>query len=810
MARYPFCGDLASLVVTRDGTTNVLSVVGGETITAWNAHTGGTQYTNLASDAGGTTVFDHVVVDDGTGTWGKGVIPQFWGPDTVPTLWLQAGSSPRVLVGTASPQAAVDSAVATLTPLINAAGGGGGGGGTPPATTYNIKGYGAVGNGLVADEGPAIRSAIAAASAGGGGVVFVPAGTYNLASQVLIPGGVTIQGAGTGASTIVQKYWPNPAGVGWLSNGDSMIEAQGSLGTARTCAAVAGGGVAVITGISSTTGLAAGNYLLLASQDYYWSGYPTRYKGEIVRIKSVDSSTQVTIYGVTRDKYTTSPTVSPITMVANVGISDLSIVNGEPGTTHATGMLRFSYCRNVRVVNVEMVGSDFAGVRLTSCNNVLVSQCILRDFTDVSANSQLGYGVLAELATDQVVMDGCYIARVRHAFTTGGLGGFAGGPHNIVVSNNVATECSETAFDTHQIGGGITFVGNSAMGCSNAGYTSRSTDTRFLSNSASYCKTGIVVWGESGGTGHGTEIRGNVFRHIWGDFGARVYDADRVVIADNTIDLTSSAGIFVNSAATRLYIIGNRISNTGIDGGSARGGIEIAAGLTCTGWRIESNFFSNGTATTGEQDSGPGLMTYAIRNQSTGLTGSYFAFNSAVGLVTGMIFDAATGNVALRNYELDKPIPTDDVSAHTAATTSVHGIANTANLQTIVGTTNAIAAHAAHDSGQDPHGDRAFASGLLSGGGGGGGAAVFYNVKDHGAIGGGSSTSGGDTAAINNGDRRRIRGRWRDRLLPARPVHDQSAATTSPPTCTCSARKARAGTGRTTRAPCRPRRPRCS
>src|SRR6185437_5135803 len=46
------------------------------------------------------------------------------------------------------------------------------------AGVYNVRDYGAVGDG-VTDDGPAVRAALAAAFAAGGGAVYLPAGVYN-------------------------------------------------------------------------------------------------------------------------------------------------------------------------------------------------------------------------------------------------------------------------------------------------------------------------------------------------------------------------------------------------------------------------------------------------------------------------------------------------------------------------------------------------------------------------------------------------------------------------------------------------------
>lgn len=60
---------------------------------------------------------------------------------------------------------------------------------------FNVRTYGAVGNG-VADDRSAITSANLAATTAGGGIVFFPAGTYRVTSAVSLPGNVTWLGPG--------------------------------------------------------------------------------------------------------------------------------------------------------------------------------------------------------------------------------------------------------------------------------------------------------------------------------------------------------------------------------------------------------------------------------------------------------------------------------------------------------------------------------------------------------------------------------------------------------------------------------------
>lgn len=71
-----------------------------------------------------------------------------------------------------------------------------------PAGSLAVSDFGAGGQG-VTDDTAALRRAIAAARQRGGGIVWVPAGDYRITGDIVVPSGVTVQGAGMWHTTFV-------------------------------------------------------------------------------------------------------------------------------------------------------------------------------------------------------------------------------------------------------------------------------------------------------------------------------------------------------------------------------------------------------------------------------------------------------------------------------------------------------------------------------------------------------------------------------------------------------------------------------
>jgi hypothetical protein len=93
-------------------------------------------------------------------------------------------------------------------------------------SNFNVKDYGAVGNGVADDKTP-IQNALAAATAAGGGTVFFPHGTYLVNSGTgfsTSASGVTLQGEGSNATQI---------SIGASYTGTSLFTWTGNYGGVR-------------------------------------------------------------------------------------------------------------------------------------------------------------------------------------------------------------------------------------------------------------------------------------------------------------------------------------------------------------------------------------------------------------------------------------------------------------------------------------------------------------------------------------------------------------------------------------------------
>lgn len=514
----------------------------------------------------------------------------------------------------------------------------------------NVKAYGAVGDGT-ADDTTEIQAAIN--SLANGGIVYLPPGTYKIGTPGLVlNAGTTLQGAGANVTTILQAYWPGSF-LGFITASGTYTDAD-----LTTLSANASPGNVTLT-LTSTTGMTAGQFMLLGDDRAYMnaaasaSGDELRDRGEIVRINTVDTGTQVTLYGFVQDSYVTASnaSVKGITYLEGVGIRDLRILNSDP-LNHASDFVKFLAVRNFHIENIVLQQCDNVGIHLDHCRDGVIRGCRFFDFADDTGSGRFGYGVLFNRATENVVVADSTFEKLRHAVTTNGVDNKRGVPRNITVAGCSAMHMTNAAFDTHVQGANIIFSGCVATNCDSNGYQIRSADTKVLGCSASYCQGGVIIGLEA----EGAEVRGSTFRKIVrknaaGGYGIQLAASKRALIEGNTVDSVERNLVFILTGTDDCTIRRNRLLNPGNDG-NAQSGIKVDTGATCTGLEIIDNDIAV-YATGVDEGLSSGALNHAV-DFSTSTTTSYVAMNRVRGRAGSMVNNVGS-NIIHDNRDIDAP-----------------------------------------------------------------------------------------------------------------------------------------------------------
>ncbi|KPI09938.1 hypothetical protein OV450_3429 [Actinobacteria bacterium OV450] len=96
---------------------------------------------------------------------------------------------------------------------------------------FNVKGYGAVGDGST-DDRDAIQDVIDMANSAGGGVVFLPPSDYKINGTLTVPSGVTVRGAGQLSSIVGPSSGSDFLSLVTLAGNDASLESLRIVGGA--------------------------------------------------------------------------------------------------------------------------------------------------------------------------------------------------------------------------------------------------------------------------------------------------------------------------------------------------------------------------------------------------------------------------------------------------------------------------------------------------------------------------------------------------------------------------------------------------
>lgn len=419
---------------------------------------------------------------------------------------------------------------------------------------FDVKTYGALGDGTT-DDRAAIQSALDAAKAAGGGTVFVPAGTYLIKRPLILGSKVTLQGAGRGVTTITK-----PATI------KSLLTANASAAaTSVTVASSAGfviGGPIHLYDTSSVEWLATqGRITNIVGNDITFTD-DTGAPGLDGSLQTSRTATATTSFPLLRnDLQSVSITVRDLTLdqVKNANDPTGAVTDFTIATIHWVETY-FSLVENCDLLNAS--GDAYSDQA--------------QDGTGITPAANL-------IKTTKNAIRGCRIRSAsRHGVHLGTCmnGGW--------VQNNEITSCGGYAFFYCAYVTNTIASGNLIELCNYgfAGIDFRDTENVIANNTFKSCTLWAIEGSDaSGGTGGRCVIVGNI---IQGGRGILWGHAD-TVFSGNIIDIgaSGSEGISLTTTADRCNITGNHLR-----GGSAGSTLLFLDG--CDDVRVVGNAFRQG------------------------------------------------------------------------------------------------------------------------------------------------------------------------------------------------------------------------
>lgn len=324
------------------------------------------------------------------------------------------------------------------------------------------------------------------------------------------------------------------------ASGTKLFTGTSTQGSTSALTANCAYGTQTVT-IASTSGYAAQDYVWISSSAVWASGVTV---GEIARVRSVDSGTQLTLMQVVSNDYNTadSATVRKLNNeVRNVTFTNVKATGR--GETYQQYGADFQYCAEIFFKNCTFDSFDDRCVNLTRCVHARFTDCTMTR----SRRAGLAYGVCIVTGCRDISVIGCRFAWMRHGVT---LGGSAGVDRDVRVVGCHFDYMLDAGVDTHSAAQYTVVSGNTING-----------DYDF--ESATGVADGLMVQGTH------AIISNNIIHHA-GRMG--IYYQPLVtgcqgdqtcIITGNLIDRVAQIGIYCQSTTTKkvsgLVISGNHV-----------------------------------------------------------------------------------------------------------------------------------------------------------------------------------------------------------------------------------------------------------
>lgn len=393
----------------------------------------------------------------------------------------------------------------------------------------SVRDFGAVGNGI-ADDATALTNAVNASTGkvlDGGGATYKCNSPINCTSENIVIQNMTLDFSSV----------PNqPASI------DRIFTFAGSQGAATALTSNANAGEFVLT-LASTAGFAADGYAWLASTTVFENTQGVAL-GQIVRVKSVDSSTQLTLFNDVLYDFTTaaSASISPLALKQNIRIRNVRFIGAN---SSAQSVLDFDKCADVEVTGCSFDYCDYTACRVSRTVNFMADNCTVRRARAVgtSYGFQVGNGSYSVKITNSFGED------LRHFVTVGDNDGV-----NLFVeiSNNHISACQDAGIDSHAACDFMVIDGNTIEG---SAFDSGQLDGIIFQGLNCVISNNIVVGAR----------RHSIFYQLLPDVGV-----GSVVVSGNQIRNSGGSAVTENA----IYVVGESASvGSSIDGVTISGNV---------------------------------------------------------------------------------------------------------------------------------------------------------------------------------------------------------------------------------------------
>lgn len=473
-----------------------------------------------------------------------------------------------------------------------------------------------------------------------------------------------------------------------------------------------------------SSGIVAGDYIILYSSYSIDTELSSRNQGELHTVVSVNTGTGVITLGAANNGthvYQTMTTansakVAKLTMYQNItieGISFTDTATSRPSTL-TTGQVLFRFVDNLTIKNCYFHDMFNAGLMIWQCMNVKVSQSYFKNIKDVTPTANVFYGIVLRGATINTSITNCNFNNMRHGVTQGAgtTTYYAGTTRNMTVSNCSSISTFTSHFDVHQGAEGVSFINNTMVGDDGSanGIQARSPATITGNSIVGVLGKGISLFGSaSGSVVSGNSIKGctdGVFVdvmvnnvNITGNSivqGTRGMTLSRSTAAITSISNASPAVITTTAAHGLVPGAQVMFSTTGaLPTGLSTGTVyyvvppSATSPVTSTTFSVSATY--NGTPIN-TSSAGSGTHTLIERGgNDSNITNNYIFSNSSVGIdANGQQRVKVSGNTFKLNSLPFQLANTDSIAGQWVITDNYSNDNTSSNYPTINGTGHTV------------------------------------------------------------------------------------------------------------------------